>query len=90
MAEAWRERFGSKAWVLGRDEAIDLGLFGPVDDRVRERIGDLLILSAEDIAFLDGRRVKPAAFTMIGQHGSLTRAECEVPLLTLARPAAGK
>lgn len=90
VAEAWRERFGSKAWVLGRDEAIGLGLFGPVDDRVRERIGDLLILSAEDIAFLDGRRVKPAAFTMIGQHGSLTRAECEVPLLTLARPAAGK
>lgn len=90
VAEAWRERFGAKAWVLGRDEAIDLGLFGPVDASVRERIGDLLILAAEEIAFLDGRRVKPAAFTMIGQHGSLTRAECEVPLLTLARPGAGK
>nr|WP_254456260.1 nucleotide pyrophosphatase/phosphodiesterase family protein [Paeniglutamicibacter quisquiliarum] len=90
VAEAWRERFGAKAWVLGRDEAIDLGLFGPVDDAVRERIGDLLILAAEEIAFLDGRRVKPAAFTMIGQHGSLTRAECEVPLLTLARPGSRK
>ena len=57
---------------------------------VRERIGDLLVLAAEDVAFLDGRRVKPAAFEMVGQHGSLTRAECEVPLLALARPATGK
>ncbi len=87
VAEAWRERFGTKAWVLSRDEAIAHGLFGEVAGPVRERIGDLLVLAAEDVAFLDGRRVNPAAFAMVGQHGSLTRAECEVPLLVLARPA---
>lgn len=90
VAQAWRERFGTKAWVLGRDEAIAHGLFGEVDAAVRERIGDLLVLAAEDIAFMDGRRVNPSAFLMVGQHGSLTRAECEVPLLTLVRPATGK
>ncbi|QXQ11596.1 alkaline phosphatase family protein [Paeniglutamicibacter sp. Y32M11] len=90
VAEAWRERFGSKAWVLSREEAITHGLFGEVATAVRERIGDLLILAAEDIAFLDGRRVNPAAFTMVGQHGSMTRAECEIPLLTLARPITKK
>lgn len=86
VAAAWRERFGTKAWILTRDEAIDHGLFGEVADSVRGRIGDLLILAAEDIAFLDGRRVNPAAFSMVGQHGSLTRAEREIPLLTLASP----
>ncbi|GAA1495800.1 alkaline phosphatase family protein [Paeniglutamicibacter kerguelensis] len=90
VADAWRENFGSKAWVLTREQAIDHGLFGRVDDSVRERIGDLLILAAEDVAFLDGRRVNPAAFTMIGQHGSMTRAEREIPLLTLASPKARK
>ncbi len=86
VAAAWRERFGTKAWILTRDEAIDHGLFGEVADSVRGRIGDLLILAAEDVAFLDGRRVNPAAFSMVGQHGSLTRAEREIPLLTLASP----
>lgn len=86
VADAWRERFGTKAWILTRDEAIDHGLFGEVADSVRGRIGDLLILAAEDVAFLDGRRVNPAAFSMVGQHGSLTRAEREIPLLTLASP----
>lgn len=90
VAQAWRGRFGSKAWIVTRQEAIDHGLFGEVADTVRARIGDLLILAAEDVAFLDGRRVNPAAFSMVGQHGSLTRAECEVPLLTLARAASKK
>ena len=90
VADAWRAAYGSKAWVLTRDQAIGHGLFGRVEDSVRERIGDLLVLAAEDVAFLDGRRVNPAAFTMVGQHGSMTRAEREVPLLTLAAPTAKK
>lgn len=90
VAAAWRERFGTKAWILTRDEAIGHGLFGEVADSVRERIGDLLVLAAEDVAFLDGRRVNPAAFSMVGQHGSLTRAERDIPLLTLASPKTKK
>lgn len=90
VADAWRENFGTKAWVLTRTEAIERGLFGEVSEQVSERIGDLLILAAEDVAFLDGRRVNPAAFTMIGQHGSMTRAEREIPLLTLVAPKSKK
>lgn len=80
---AWIERYGTKAWVLTRDEAISYGLFGPLREGVAERLGDLLILAAEPVAFYDGRRVAPTAFEMIGQHGSLTTAERIVPLLSV-------
>ncbi|GAA4369630.1 alkaline phosphatase family protein [Paeniglutamicibacter cryotolerans] len=86
VADAWRARFGKKAWVLDREAAIEHGLFGAVDDAVRPRIGDLLVLAADEVAFYDGRRAKPESFNMVGQHGSLTRAEREVPLLTLVAP----
>ncbi|WP_421013848.1 alkaline phosphatase family protein, partial [Glutamicibacter creatinolyticus] len=83
VREAWQRRYGTKAWVLTRQEAIQHGLFGPMRDAVAERLGDLMILAAESIAFYDGRRVNPKAFEMVGQHGSLTTAECLVPLLQL-------
>lgn len=81
VRNAWIERYGAKAWVMTRQEAIDYGLFGPMRDGVAQRLGDLMILAAEPIAFYDGRRVAPTAFSMIGQHGSVTAAERIVPLL---------
>lgn len=81
VRDAWKRRYGAKAWVLTRREAIEHGLFGPVRPGVQDRIGDLMILAAEPVAFYDARRVSPMAFNMIGQHGSLTSAERLVPLL---------
>ncbi|XNZ01286.1 alkaline phosphatase family protein [Micrococcus luteus] len=84
VAEAWRAAHGANTWVLTRDEAIEAGWFGAeVTARVRPRIGDLLIAAHGDLALYDGRRVSPHAFDMVGQHGSPTRAEREVPLLLL-------
>ncbi|GHD01166.1 alkaline phosphatase family protein [Zhihengliuella salsuginis] len=87
VAAAWRAHFGAKVWALTRDEALQAGYFGAdVRDGVLGRIGDVLVLAREhELALYDGRRVAPHAFDMVGQHGSLTRAEREVPLLTLAR-----
>lgn len=85
VAEAWRAAHGAHAWVLTRDEAVAAGWFGAkVADRVRPRIGDLLIAAHGDLALYDGRRVGAHAFEMVGQHGSPTRAEREVPLLLLS------
>lgn len=89
LASAWRSAYGTKAWILTRAEAIDAGLFGPVRPEVLPRIGDLLVAAREPIALYDLRRTNPSALQMVGQHGSLTRAEREVPLLTLAQPAKG-
>lgn len=78
LAAAWREHEGDRAWVLTRDDAIAAGLFGPeVTETVRPRIGDVLVAAREPVAYYeagaDGR-------SMIGQHGSLTREEREVPV----------
>ncbi|WP_104179831.1 alkaline phosphatase family protein [Arthrobacter sp. B0490] len=90
LALRWHEAFGSRAWIITRAEAVAHGYFGAVSDAVLPRIGDLLVLAREGIALIDGRRVQPAAFEMVGQHGSLTRAERDIPLLTLPKPGAGR
>jgi hypothetical protein len=90
LALRWHEAFGSRAWILTREEAVTQGYFGAVSDAVLPRIGDLLVLAREGIALIDGRRGQPAAFEMVGQHGSLTRAERDIPLLTLKKPAGGQ
>ena len=88
LAAAWRAAYGAKVWVATREEAIEAGYFGPVvSPSVLPRIGDLLVLAREPIALYDLRRMKASSLEVVGQHGSLTRAEREVPLLQLAAPA---
>ncbi|EMY33343.1 type I phosphodiesterase/nucleotide pyrophosphatase [Arthrobacter crystallopoietes BAB-32] len=83
LAEAWQQAYGKYAWVVERDEAIAHGLFGPVQPAMLPRIGDLMIAAREPIALYDTRRVPAHALSVVGQHGSLTRAERDVPLLVL-------
>ncbi|MRG58371.1 alkaline phosphatase family protein [Agromyces sp. CFH 90414] len=77
----WRESEGQRAWVLTRDEAIEAGLFGSVDEAVRPRIADLLVAPRAGIAYYDRREPDRGAERMIGQHGSLTDEESRVPLI---------
>lgn len=83
---AWRAAFGDHAWILTRDQALESGWFGTTGERVRARIGEVLVAAHAPLALYDGRRAAPAAFEMVGHHGSPTRAEREVPLLVLHRP----
>ncbi|MBG6190700.1 hypothetical protein IWX64_001651 [Arthrobacter sp. CAN_A212] len=86
LIAAWQKAYGQFAWIFTREQAIEGGLFGQVDERVLPRIGDLLVAAREPIALYDRRRTSESAMEVVGQHGSLTRAEREVPLLTLGRP----
>lgn len=84
LIQAWTEAFGDRAWILERDRLIEQGYFGPrIRDGVRERIGDLIIAAHGDLALWDLRRTSRSAMDMVGQHGSWTRAEREIPLLAL-------
>ena len=42
----WQGVLGPRAWVASRDEAIDAGWFGPVEDRFAARIGDVVAAPA--------------------------------------------
>ncbi|WP_434619376.1 alkaline phosphatase family protein [Arthrobacter sp. A5] len=84
LVAAWLKRYGKQAWVLTREQAVQAGYFGPVRPEVSGRIGDVLIAAREPVAFFDLRRVRSSAMDVVGQHGSLTKAEREVPLLRIS------
>jgi hypothetical protein len=78
---AWRETLAQRAWVATREEAISAGWFGDrIGDDVRFRIGDV-VAAARGSAGVMRRTVEPLLSSLIGQHGSLTTAEQQVPLL---------
>lgn len=78
IAARWADRLGDRAWVRTRDEAIDEGWFGPVDDDLRERYGHVLVAMRTEWAVMT--RQFPRELALVGMHGSLTAAEMMVPL----------
>jgi hypothetical protein len=81
VLERWRAVLGDRAWVASRDEAIASGVFGPVDDALAARIGDVVALARGTWAMTATER-EPGPSRLIGYHGSLTATELAIPLLT--------
>jgi hypothetical protein len=74
------EHHADVAWVRTRDETVDDGWWGPeVSDQARSRLGDVALVTRDDVAFSDPADTGP--FSLVGRHGSLTGAEMFVPLL---------
>ncbi|MGH3372674.1 MAG: alkaline phosphatase family protein, partial [Nocardioidaceae bacterium] len=57
VAAAYHSRMGDRALVLTRDEAVKRGWFGPVEDRVAPRIGDVVVASLGQVALVTSRRL---------------------------------
>ena len=83
VASAWRESLGPLAQVLTKTQAIDEGLFGPVHPDVVSRIGDVIIACEGNSAVYRGAHATSSSLAMIGQHGSITPREREVPVIPL-------
>jgi Type I phosphodiesterase / nucleotide pyrophosphatase len=81
LVARWRDAESGRAWIATRDEAIAAGWFGAVDPEVAPRIGDLLVAARKNVAYYDGRTATKHSLAMIGQHGSWSPAELQVPLL---------
>lgn len=78
----WRETEGRRSWIVTRQEAIDSGWFGAaVDPVVVPRIGDIIVAARKGIAYYDSRVVTNTGRAMIGQHGSWSADELNIPLL---------
>jgi hypothetical protein len=80
---AWRAVLGGRAAVLSRGEAVDAGWFGAVENRVLDRIGDVVAALAGGCA-VEMRSVFPVEASLVGLHGALTADEMLVPLLISA------
>lgn len=79
----WREVLGERAWVMSRDEAIRDGWFGPVDESLTDRIGDVVAAAVGTTAII-ASRAEPNESALVAMHGSLTSAEQLVPMLAFA------
>jgi hypothetical protein len=77
----WRVREGHRAHVVTRAEAIAAGWFGDVAPFAPGRIGDLLVTPHGDGVYYDPRTATPQSLAMVGQHGGLSKAEIQVPLI---------
>lgn len=82
VAAAWRSLLGDRAEVLLRDEAVARGWFGEVEDRVRPRLGDVMVAARDDWSLMSSDTFAYET-TLVGLHGSLTSAEMLVPLLVV-------
>ncbi len=84
VVAAWTERLGSAAQVWHRDAATAAGLFGPpaeVAERVRPRIGDVVVTMTDRLAVVDSTRMRPELLALLGLHGSTSLDETAIPLL---------
>jgi hypothetical protein len=79
---SWQETLGSRAWVVTRDEAIEAGWFGPVDQRFAGRIGDVVAAPAGSWSIVASQAERLES-SLIGMHGSLTPGDQFVPLLSV-------
>lgn len=84
---AWRATLGDDADVLTGEEAVAGGWFGPVEEAVRDRVPDVVVVTRGTAAVVRSEG-EPVLARLPGQHGSVTDAERLVPLLVHPAPAA--
>ena len=82
LQRSWQEAVAERALVLTRGEFLAQGLLGPTDPDYADRVGDLVIVALGDTVLVSD--VDPIVSGLVGQHGSVTEAELDIPLL-LAR-----
>lgn len=82
VAATWAETLGDRAWVLGREAVIDMGLVGDIEPDYANRLGDVLAV-ARDRHALCSDQVDGIVSSLRGQHGSVTPDEMEIPLLVV-------
>jgi hypothetical protein len=80
---AWSEVLAGRGRVMTRDQVIDEGWLGPVSFEVVPRIGNLSVVCEEPIALYRGSTASVASQAMVGQHGSITPMEREIPIIPL-------
>lgn len=81
VVATWREELGEDAVVLTREEAVELGWFGPLREGYAERIGEVVVAMLGQATVLDSRLLRPEVLRLVGHHGSITDAETAIPLL---------
>ena len=81
LVQTAKETFKDFAWIMSREEILNAQWFGPlVTKTIQSRLGDVALVAREKIGFIDPAEKMP--FELITRHGSLTKEEMHVPLLS--------
>jgi hypothetical protein len=81
VAERWQDVLGDHGVAMTHADAEESGIFGPISEDVRSRIGDVVVAMAGRSTVVDSRTQTAQSMALIGVHGSLTPEELMVPLL---------
>lgn len=73
-----------RAQVYPTDELIEQGFLGQAGDRLRARLGDLILLPHRSVTIRWQPEETRNPRALLGHHGGLTRDEMEIPLLAIA------
>jgi len=79
----WQAVLGDRIRVMSRQELIDTGRLGPVDDMISERIGDLVAVAEGQ--WMLASHTDARVSSLIGQHGSWSPEEIDIPALIVRR-----
>jgi hypothetical protein len=79
----WSEALGSAAKVMTKEQIIDEQWMGPVHAEVAPRLGDLVVACVDSLVVYRESLSSPTSMAMVGQHGSLTTREREIPIIPL-------
>jgi predicted AlkP superfamily pyrophosphatase or phosphodiesterase len=77
------KRFEGKLAVLTPTELVQLGWFSPIVDSAKNWVPDLVLVCVQNGAIYHKGFAKSKSLEMVGQHGSWSKMEREVPLLLL-------
>lgn len=86
LVDTWRAAESERAWIFTRQELIASGLLGAVTSENALRIGDLVVFAKESYAYYPEVAIDESR-KMVGQHGSLTAEELQIPLVLAGRYA---
>jgi hypothetical protein len=77
----WTEALNGRAHVYSREQAVETGVFGPVNPAHLARIGDVVVVCTGDTAVLATGHEPPETARLIGFHGAATAVEMAIPLI---------
>ena len=79
--EALQGDLGSQVEVVTVQELVDAGWYQPLSESAKKVAPDLVLLPKGDRVVYHREFAKVKSMSMIGQHGGMSKAEWEVPLL---------
>jgi hypothetical protein len=81
IVERWQRRFSDRARLWTKEQAVEQGLFGEVDNRVAAMLGDVIVSASDTTTIVDSRSQSDKATRLPSVHGSQSLMEMDIPCL---------